>query len=635
MKFIRPGAVQDLGSSLTRASTATYFNSAGLLVTAAINEPRITYNPATLEHEGLLYEPAATNLFLNSSDFSNVFWTKAAALVPSYSADISPDGTTSAAQFKESAVSSTFECYRIAALTIGDTRTLSFYLKDSGSTYVLVSICTGSFVNGVYAFFDLVSGTVALVNNVGGSVGGTATIHPGPNGWYRCEVTLLSAPTTNNYYAAASPRSTLSLAAYLGNVNNGFYIWGAQLETGAAATSYIPTTTNTVTRAADVATAGASGILYSTVLESYNMLQGNITQTITTSATAYTLSFKGTGTVTLTGTSTAGPTVGSSLTTRVTRTFVPTAGSLTLTVSGTVSELMLEVGSSYTTYTTARLWDSAVSYVVGERVLLTNTHKIYENIIAGINTTSPELAPTRWLEIGATNKWALFDSTVGTSTMATGSMVYILKPGRINSIALLELDAELVEISLVDDVTGELVYSASMDLTTNSTVGDWYSYFYEPIYTQDTVVATNLVDTTLLNLPAYTGGILTVRVSRPNAECSCGVVVVGLSADIGSTQTQPTIGIIDYSRKETDIFGNPTIIKRRYSKRMSTKLMMKSTEVDQVARVLAQYRSTPVVWVGADNTYTSLIIYGFYKDFDISIDNVLYSSCTLQVEGLT
>lgn len=53
MKFIRPGAVQDLGSSLTRASTATYFNSAGLLVTAAINEPRITYNPATLEHEGL------------------------------------------------------------------------------------------------------------------------------------------------------------------------------------------------------------------------------------------------------------------------------------------------------------------------------------------------------------------------------------------------------------------------------------------------------------------------------------------------------------------------------------------------------------------------------------------------------
>lgn len=74
------------------------------------------------------------------------------------------------------------------------------------------------------------------------------------------------------------------------------------------------------------------------------------TQSVTTRAVAYTLHFTGTGTVTLSGTSTAGPLVGTSASDRVSLTFTPTAGSLTLTVSGTVTNAMLETGSSVSTY---------------------------------------------------------------------------------------------------------------------------------------------------------------------------------------------------------------------------------------------------------------------------------------------
>lgn len=69
------------------------------------------------------------------------------------------------------------------------------------------------------------------------------------------------------------------------------------------------------------------------------------TQAITVSAVAYTLSFYGTGTLTLTGVSTAGPLVGTGATDRVTLTFTPTAGSLTLTVSGSCTNVQLETGS--------------------------------------------------------------------------------------------------------------------------------------------------------------------------------------------------------------------------------------------------------------------------------------------------
>ena len=74
------------------------------------------------------------------------------------------------------------------------------------------------------------------------------------------------------------------------------------------------------------------------------------TQSVTVAAVAHTLSFYGTGTVTLTGTSTAGPLVGTGATTRVSLTFTPTAGSLTLTVSGTVKWCNLEAGAFATPY---------------------------------------------------------------------------------------------------------------------------------------------------------------------------------------------------------------------------------------------------------------------------------------------
>ena len=75
-----------------------------------------------------------------------------------------------------------------------------------------------------------------------------------------------------------------------------------------------------------------------------------LTQSVTVTAVAHTLAFTGTGTVTLSGASTAGPLVGTGASNRVTLTFTPTAGSLTLTVSGSVTLAQLELGSTATAY---------------------------------------------------------------------------------------------------------------------------------------------------------------------------------------------------------------------------------------------------------------------------------------------
>ena len=73
-------------------------------------------------------------------------------------------------------------------------------------------------------------------------------------------------------------------------------------------------------------------------------------QSVTVAAAANTLSFYGTGTVTLTGVSTAGPLVGTGANNRVSLTFTPTVGVLVLTVSGSVTNAQLEAGAFPTSY---------------------------------------------------------------------------------------------------------------------------------------------------------------------------------------------------------------------------------------------------------------------------------------------
>ena len=84
-----------------------------------------------------------------------------------------------------------------------------------------------------------------------------------------------------------------------------------------------------------------------------NLLTGQdtlVTQSATVTAAAHTLSFWGTGTITLSGASTAGPLVGTGASNRVTLIFTPTAGTLTLTVSGTVTRAQLEAGAFASSY---------------------------------------------------------------------------------------------------------------------------------------------------------------------------------------------------------------------------------------------------------------------------------------------
>lgn len=231
--------------TFTRASVATCVNSAGLIVSAAINAARIDYDPATLACRGLLLEEQRTNLCPRSEEFSDASWSKFNATV-SANAGAAPDGATTAdLVYPSSTGALTGQCYRAIAsgISSGNVVTVSCFVKAAGKTFAYIAPIQNSFSPAAY--FNLSTGAVT---NVAGGV--TASIQQFPNGWWRIVAT--STAGAGPYYAVVGSTDAAGAGTNTVSGTNGILAWGMDVEVGSFATSYIPTTSAAVVRSADV-----------------------------------------------------------------------------------------------------------------------------------------------------------------------------------------------------------------------------------------------------------------------------------------------------------------------------------------------------------------------------------------------
>jgi len=122
-----------------------------------------------------------------------------------------------------------------------------------------------TFTQGFYANFDLQLGTIAATGSVSADSNRAASIESYGNGWYRCRITATCNVTTTSVGFVANlitASGDTRGPSFAGSTTDILYGWGAQVETGAIPTSYIPTTAASATRAADVCTvSGVSGYI--------------------------------------------------------------------------------------------------------------------------------------------------------------------------------------------------------------------------------------------------------------------------------------------------------------------------------------------------------------------------------------
>jgi hypothetical protein len=225
-------------TAYTPTTTQPITNYIPVLLTAQSNVPRFEHNPITGESLGLEIEESRTNLTLYSDDYSNATWVKSRCSITSNTI-VAPDGTlTGDKLFEDTTASNSHFVEQTASTNNAVTYTFSVYAKASERTFVTLQCFIGASFSNT---FNLSTGVVTGGNGVG-------TITAVGNGWYRVTSTATATATATGFFDIFINNGSVT---YTGNGYSGIYIWGAQLEAGAFATSYIPTVASQVTRAAD------------------------------------------------------------------------------------------------------------------------------------------------------------------------------------------------------------------------------------------------------------------------------------------------------------------------------------------------------------------------------------------------
>lgn len=351
--FVPPLAFDFVADYYQTDSTATTFDSA-LTATRAGN--------ATMVDSDGKIKWAPHNLLTYSEQFDNAAWSREDVTVVS-NATVAPDGASTAEKIVENTATTIHRIRQTYTPPSEAVHSFSFYAKAAERTTIRCQI---------YSSSPLASADVNLSDGTLSGVIGSADISNVGNGWYRVTIsaTVPAAATIFRVYPIVG-----GSVLYTGDGTSGIYLWGAHLyrsDLGGmvdvpadaraipSATKYVPTTSAAryLPRRGHHVYNGSEWVNEGLLVESEartNLFLNSATlstQSVTVTAVPHTLSFTGTGTVTLTGVSTAGPLVGTGTgeNNRVSLTFTPTAGVLLVTVTGTVSNAQLEAGSTPSSY---------------------------------------------------------------------------------------------------------------------------------------------------------------------------------------------------------------------------------------------------------------------------------------------
>jgi len=277
---------------------------------------------------------------------------------------------------------------------------------------------------------------------------------------------------------------------------------------------------------------------------------------------------------------------------------------------------------------TCQTYSAAVTYALGERAQDNTAHRIYESLVTG-NIGQALTDATKWLEIGPTNKWAMFDLLRNTRSIVPSSLTAVLTAGvRIDSIALLNMVADNVTVTMTESAVEVYSYTANLSLRE---VFDWYDYFFAPFTKQDSLA--------LFDLPPYSGGVITVALAATIGNVELGACVIGSFEHIGDVEYSAESDVLNFSSVTRDFAGGTSaMVQRRNVPKTNQRLALAKSRVDAVRALRDALNAQPAVWSGLDDSgdgyFEALLILGFYKQFSINLALTEQAIINLELEEI-
>ena len=267
-------------------------------------------------------------------------------------------------------------------------------------------------------------------------------------------------------------------------------------------------------------------------------------------------------------------------------------------------------------------------YQAGDRVILLDTHKLYEATAENRDNPSVgvDLVPPTWVEVSSSNRYRAFDESI--TSVATGEtpLTFEIKPGEVfDSFVALNVAGASSALVTVTDPEDGLIYEREVSLVDNSTIADWYSYLWNGFSYKS--------DFALFDLPLYSSA--TAHVSFfGDGLISVGALVTGPSIVLGQAVHGTSIQQLDFSTVDEDDFGNIKITKRPGAKLVNYDVSTQKSQLNYVYRELEKLSGVATVWSGTDNIQDETLVYGYHRDNNITLDTPTLCQVTIQVRGL-
>lgn len=275
-------------------------------------------------------------------------------------------------------------------------------------------------------------------------------------------------------------------------------------------------------------------------------------------------------------------------------------------------------------------WDVATAYTTGDYVMVTGTtHQTFQALQ---NSTGEQPvgddADVYWNLIGATNRWKAFDNKISDQVSQANTITYTITPAtRCTAIAFFGLSAENVQV-VVKDTEAATIYDQTVDLVETDDIIDWYTFFtWAPAFDTEAVFT---------GVPAEAGYDVEITIDAGTGTAKVGQIVLGLDTELGETGVGTELSLLDFSRKDRDPFGNPIIIEREFADKVDFPFRFRNQDARRVKRVLSRHRATPAVFFpGPDMVAYGATIYGFIKDWNLSLGPGEVGFADIEIEGLT
>lgn len=274
------------------------------------------------------------------------------------------------------------------------------------------------------------------------------------------------------------------------------------------------------------------------------------------------------------------------------------------------------------------LWVAGTTYAKGARVIRTQTHRIYESQIDGNVGNTPEAVTSanKWLEVGVTNRWAMFDTLRNSQSVAASPLTITLAPGkRITACALMRLDGDSATVT-VTNAQGQQ-YASTRNLIVRRTAS-YLDYCIKPFRKRGALL--------LKDIPPVASPTITLTLTSSSGTVRIGAQGIGQSVYIGEATWGVDDDILNFTQVDRDAFGNAKINPGRGVPTQVPSVVSAKGIVSQVRALRDATNGVPAVYAtvedDSDEFFDGLLLLGIWRRWKLRPVNPLQFENSLELE---